>query len=264
MKQILISSTLVWNASLADLFRRVYENGLGGIEMWAQHFYSNHYSITEFQRLRQQYPLQVVVHSCSWDLNLSSMNEAVRKTSVREVVRSLALAKQLGATEVTVHPGHMTMPCWRDESMRIMHASLQEIADASYRLAMPVSLEIMEHTKKEIVTDMAAMEEVTGDLFDFFSYTLDIAHCDSVDEALYTLNHLRHISKLHISNRKGPQYHTLLDDGDYDFTRLLPDLCRYDVPMVVEGYDPQGGWGAFYEDLSFLNAQKLFIQSQIS
>lgn len=264
MKQIFISSTLVWNASLEQLFRRVYENGLGGIEMWAQHFYCNHYDIREFRRLMATYPLQAVVHSCSWDLNLSSMNEGIRKTSVEQVIGSMKLAKQLGATEVTVHPGHMTMPCWRAESFRLMYQSLQEIADASYKLSIPVSLEIMEHTKKEIITDMEAMKEVTGDLFTFFSYTLDVAHCDSVDEAFYTLNHLGRISKIHISNRKGPQYHTLLDDGDYDFTSILPDLYEYDVPLVVEGYDPNGGWDAFYHDVSFLKQYSPYAQYRIS
>lgn len=264
MKEILISSTLVWNAPLDLLFRRIYEYGLGGMEMWAQHFYCRQYDIREFRRLAETYPLQIAVHSCSWDLNLSSMNEGIRRTSVQEVIRSMKFAGQIGASEVTVHPGHMTMPCWREESMKVMRESLKEIAAASYVLKMPVSLEMMEHTKKEIITDIDAMKEVTGDLFDFFSYTVDVAHCDSVEEIFYTLNCLRHISKIHISNRRGSQYHTPLDEGDYYFPELLPALCRYELPMVLEGYDPAGGWNVFYQNMDFLKRQHIYMQSCIS
>lgn len=264
MKQILISSTLLWNSSLEDMFRRIYEQNLGGIEMWAQHFYCNHYDRKEYRKLSATYPLQHVVHSCSWDLNLCSMNEGIRRASIQEVVGSMKLAKDIGATEVTVHPGHMTMACWCDESIKHMQESLKIIADASYKMAMPVSLELMEKKHKEFVTDIQTMQEITGDLFDFFSYTLDIAHCDSTAEVLYILQHLRHISKLHISNRKGSQYHTLLTDGDYDFTALLPELYASELPMVVEGYDPNGGVDAFYEDVQFLKSQEEAVQYQIS
>lgn len=254
MKQILISSTLLWNLSLRNMFRQVYEQGLGGMEMWAQHFYCRKYDEDEYRQLSCQYPLQTIVHSCSWDLNLSSMNQAIRRASVQEVIASMELAKRLGAKEVTVHPGHMTMPCWRRESMLLMHESLQEIADAAYKLDIPVSLEIMEKTKKEFVTDMQAMKAVTGDLFSCFSYTLDVAHCDSVAEVMDVLQHVDAVSKIHISNRLGSVYHTPLYDGDFDFAALLPQLCAYRLPMVLEGYDPQGGLDVFYGNVEFLKS----------
>lgn len=264
MKQILISSTLLWNLSLHDMFRQVYEQGLGGMEIWAQHFYCRQYDEGEYRRLSCQYPLQTVVHSCSWDLNLSSMNQAIRRTSVQEVIASMELAKRLGAKEVTVHPGHMTMPCWRRESMLLMYESLQEIADAAYKMQVSVSLEIMEKTKKEFVTDMQAMQAVTGDLFSFFTYTLDVAHCDSPNEAIDVLQHVGAVSKLHISNRIGGLYHTPLYEGDFDFAELLPVLRSYHLPMVLEGYDPQGGLDVFYRNIDFLKENLMRVQYRIS
>lgn len=246
------------------MFQRIYEQDLGGIEMWAQHFYCQGYDRKEYRTLNEQYQLHSVVHSCSWDLNLCSMNDGIRRASIQEVIGSMQLAKDIGATEVTVHPGHMTMACWQTESIHHMQESLKLLADASYRMDMPISLELMEKRNKEFVTNMAMMREITGDLFDFFSYTLDIAHCDSAAEALHILQHLQHISKLHISNRKGSQYHTLLTDGDYDFTTLLPELYSANLPMVVEGYDPNGGIDAFYDDVQFLKAQEERVQYRIS
>ena len=264
MKQILISSTLLWNLSLSEMIRHISDNGLGGLELWAQHFYCRRYDEGEYRRLARQHSLRTIVHSCSWDLNLSSMNREIRRTSVQEVVASLAFARRVGAEEVTVHPGHMTMPCWRRESAALMHESLQEIADAAYKMDMPVSLEIMEKTKKEFVTDIQSMQEVTGDLFTFFSYTLDIAHCDSADEALSALRRLPSISKLHISNRIGSRYHTPLYDGDFDFDSLLPELCAYGLPMVLEGYDDKGGLAAFYGNVDYLKRHMAVKQCRIS
>lgn len=264
MKEFLIASTMVWNAALEELFRQVYECGLGGMEFWAQHFYCRQYEEEQYRRLSVHYPVHTAVHSCSWDLNLCSMNEGIRRTSVEEVIRSMQLACRLGASEVTVHPGHLTMPGWRAQSVAAMHRSFQEIADASYRMDMPVSLEIMEKAKKEFVTNIEVMKEVTGDLFSFFSYTVDVAHCDSEEEIFCLLEQLPKVSKIHISNRVGTQYHTPLTDGDYNFADLLPKLHSYHIPMVVEGYDPDGSWRTFWQNVTFLQAQHRNVQYRIS
>ena len=39
MVPILASSTLMWNASLKEMFCQIVENGLAGLEFWAQHFF---------------------------------------------------------------------------------------------------------------------------------------------------------------------------------------------------------------------------------
>ena len=125
---------------------------------------------------------------------------------------------------------------------------------------MPVSLEIMEKIKKEFVTDPASMEEVTGPLFSFFFYTLDLAHCDSTEEMETFHRALPRISKLHISNRVGPQYHTPLPDGDYDFRALLPLLKAWNLPMVVEGYDSTAAHEVFNKNIHFLQEQGGIIE----
>ena len=73
MKQIFVSSTLLWNAGLEEMFQRVYDNGFDGIELWAQQFFARGYDTQEYLRLQALYPLRTCVHSCSWDLNLASI-----------------------------------------------------------------------------------------------------------------------------------------------------------------------------------------------
>lgn len=256
MKQILVSSTLLWNATLEEMFGRVYECGVDGIELWAQQFFAKGYQEEEYLRLAALYPIHTYVHSSSWDLNLASMNEGIRRASVKEVIASMQLASRLGAFEVTVHPGHMTLEANRGDYVRWMRESLKEIAEASRRLGVDVSLELMEKIKKEFVVDLNSMRAVTGDLFDFFYYTVDLAHCDSEEEAFYMLEHLKRISKIHISNRAGTRLHTPLDEGDYDFRRLLPRLFSYKIPVVVEGYDCGRDFNILKRNMKFIKTME--------
>ena len=63
------------------------------------------YDTQEYLRLQALYPLRTCVHSCSWDLNLASMNQGIREMSIKQVEASMRLAAELEAMELTVHPG---------------------------------------------------------------------------------------------------------------------------------------------------------------
>lgn len=253
MANIYLCSTLLWNASLEEIFNLACQSGLDGIELWAQHFFHREYDVGEFEKLAALYPIKSCVHSQSWDLNLASMNEGIRKQSVIEVEKSIELAYRLGLDEVTVHPGHRTIPGAGAPYEAYLRESLQEILEYAQKRQIDVSLEIMEKIPKEFVTTMDAMKAVCVDLFDQFVYTLDVAHCDSEEEVLSTLQNYRsRISKLHISNRKGPKFHTPLNEGDYDMEKLLPELARYTLPMVIEGLDSSRDFSTAKQNIRFI------------
>lgn len=256
MKQVFFSSTLMWSAPLQDMAQVVRDHQLAGIEVWAQHFFYHQYDRNVYREYARKFQMKTFVHSCSWDLNLASLNEGIRQASVQEVIASLHLARDLEASEVTVHPGHMTMPFWPRTSVALFHQSLEQIAEASHVLAIPVSLEIMEKISKEFVTSVEAMENAAGDLFDAFYYTLDTAHCDSTAEIRRILNGMPRLSKIHISNRQGPVYHTPLREGDYDFMKLLPVLYSRQLPLVVEGFDAGTGYTILHKNLDFLHEEE--------
>ena len=130
MKDMFVASTLFWQTSLQDMTRQIKTDGLTGLEMWAQQFFYQNYDIEEYKTLAEAYGLRTLVHSCSWDLNLASINESIRQASVGQVIASLQLAKAIGAEEVTVHPGHLTLAGITDRSCQILHHSLDEISEA--------------------------------------------------------------------------------------------------------------------------------------
>lgn len=253
MANIYLSSTLLWRGSLEEIFDNVFRFGSDGIELWSQQFFYRKFDIGEFEKLAALYPLKNCVHSQSWDLNISSVNDGIRKQSVAEVKKSVELAYQLGLDEVTVHPGHRTISGTEVSYGAYLHESLREILEYAQKRKIDVSLEIMEKIPREFVTTMDAMKAVCGDMFDQFVYTLDVAHCDGEEEILSTLQNYRpRISKIHISNRKGSRFHTPLDEGDYDMEKLLPELARYNLPMVIEGLDSSRDFSAAKQNIQFV------------
>ncbi|MFR5601918.1 MAG: sugar phosphate isomerase/epimerase family protein [Lachnospiraceae bacterium] len=254
MAEYYLCSTLMWNASLEEMFRFIYEQELDGIELWAQHWFTKGYSAEEYRRLAALYPVKIFIHSCSWDLNLASLNEGIRTASIQEVKKSIDLAVELDSYEVTVHPGRFTIPCSCDESTYYdrMYQTLKELLSYARKRNVDLSLEIMEELPKEFVTSSSAMKAITRDLVSEFYYTLDIAHCKNMDVVQKELNSGIRFSKFHISNRQKMKLHTPLPEGDYDFTTLLPELESYRIPFVIEGFDSHREFPIANKNIRFL------------
>lgn len=238
MSDLYFSSTLMWNNSLEEIFFKAYSEGFKGIELWMQHFDNINSSIEEVNRLKKKYPINLFIHAYSWDLNISSLNDEIRNSSVNEIIKTIYFAKKIGASEITVHPGRDTLPNSNSKTVEYLYNSLDLILSTAKETEIKVSLEIMEKIPKESMTSLSKFKLLLKDNFKHFNYTLDIAHCDSIKEIDSYLNNpesMKFITKFHISNRKDNRYHTPLYDGDFNFTELLLKLAQYNIPLVIEG-----------------------------
>lgn len=256
VNELYFSSTLMWNADLPVLFQTAQTLQVQGIELWAQQFESMAYQEAECLRLMEQYDGAVFVHSKTWDLNFASLNRSARETAIREVKASIDLAATLHAPEVTVHPPRQSLGGNEAFYRELAYQGLTEILSYARRKQVEVSLEVMEKIPKEMMTTQEQVKELTGDLFNEFLYTVDVAHCDSVAEAESFLLGLPRISKLHISNRRGGTYHTTLANGDISFVELWPALESSGYPMVVEGLDISNQYTMLYENMDYIQTLK--------
>lgn len=104
-----VSSTLMWAypVEAAILIARQY--GFAGMEVWAEHVWFHQSHPREIQQAARRVGMKLTLHAASWDLNLCSLNSGIRKQSVEEIKRSLALAGEIGAKSVTIHPGRVTL-----------------------------------------------------------------------------------------------------------------------------------------------------------
>lgn len=253
MNNVYFSSTLMWNATMDEILKKAYFNKFKGIELWNQHFEFRDFCDEEYKRIADMYRLETIVHASSWDLNISSINTGIREASINEIFKSIDLAKRINAKEVTVHPGRQTINTFKEYHIDILRDSLKRIRDYGREQDIEVSLEIMEKIPKELITTDKELKSILEDLYEDFSYTLDIAHCKNEDEAINYINSIKNISKIHISNKIGTKLHTALYDGDYDFNDLLPKLQKYNKPFVIEGFDKSNEFSIINNTIKFLN-----------
>lgn len=256
MRQIYISSTHRWKGSFKELLKTAHEYGIGGIELWAQQVDFNNYCLEEYVSLAKVYHLDTIIHSKSWDLNFASLNESIRRASIEEIKQSIRLAKQVNAKEITIHPPRETICGLKSFHLDLTYKGLKELYDYSCEMGVQISLEIMEKIPKELVTTDKALYEVTRDLYDKLSYTLDLAHCSAESEFFTYLTSIPGISKLHISNKIGNKLHTPLQNGDFDINKLMPLLKNIGIPIVIEGFNDEVSCSELIDNLNFLKQLK--------
>ncbi|MTI57604.1 sugar phosphate isomerase/epimerase family protein [Geosporobacter ferrireducens] len=256
MKEIYFSSTLMWDASIEEMFQWVIESGFVGVELWAQHFDAREWQLETYKEKAEIYNIKTILHSNSWDLNFASLNKGIRTASLNEIKSSIDLAADLGAKEVTIHPPKETVSEARDVSMELARQGIEALLDYSRRRNVELSLEIMEKLPKELVTDLKSVKEMTGSLYDSFSYTLDIAHCNSIEEFKRSLKEINHISKIHLSNKQGEKLHTKLSEGDFDFYEVFSILENENVTIVIEGLEKGRSFNTLKENISLIQKIK--------
>lgn len=255
MYKLYLSSMLLWSSSLEQIFDIATKYNFDGIELWAQQFETRGYSINEYKKLKEFYPIRTIVHSYSWDLNLASLNKGIRQASIEQTKKAIDLTTNLGGNELTVHPGRKTVNDDDDTEIyfNFLYQSLQEIYEYAKKNKIRISLEIMEKLPLELAVCEKTIKKATLDLFNNFCYTVDIAHCDTTNEIFNLADNLPNISKFHISNKLGNQLHTPLYNGDFNFKELLPILSNYEIPIVLEGLDKSFNFTVLRNSIKFIN-----------
>ncbi|AWW27019.1 sugar phosphate isomerase/epimerase family protein [Acetobacterium carbinolicum] len=252
MKNLYVSSNFFFNTDLETMMNKTKRYGFSGIEVWAQQFDLSRYSRKECRTLSDQYGLKNFVHAKSWDLNFASLNQNIRNTSIEEIKRSIDLADALAISEVTVHPPQMTLVGDRDRSLRLGRNSLAEIVSYGESKNIDVSIELMEKLPHELVTSYEEFTELADGFIDQLKVTIDIAHCDSLEEFEHYFDVFDNISKIHLSNRKGNVLHTPLYEGDYDFSSCFDTILKKNLPIVLEGFDARPGLMQVKKEVSYI------------
>lgn len=224
----------MWNHPIEEIFQIAAEFG-AGLEIFHQQMEYHRVPVKKIQALMERYKMPVFVHAFSWDLNLCSLQKPVRDVAVEQTKKSIAFARTIGAQDVTIHPGRISIALDEGSYDRHMHDSMEQLMEYAALCKQPISFEIMEPIGKEFITDRHVMERVAGDLWSQMDVTLDLAHCRDEKMIVDHLQNLPRIPKLHISNHLSGKYHTPIGEGDLDFRVLKPDILSSGLPLVVEG-----------------------------
>lgn len=239
-----VFSTLFWGLPPERWFELAGSHGLAGLEIWVQQLQSEGISPERIGRLREKSGLALTVHSFSWDLNLISLSRPMRRMAVKLSKRAVDMAAQMGADQVTVHPGRegLLLPGVDFDAMQAEAAA--SIGQYGKKSGVSVSFEIMEKIPKERFTSAEAVlrMERCAKRGGCWGYTEDLAHCDTEEEVFRTAQVLSgRLKEFHVSNKKGKARHVAdVRGGDFDLPSITHRLTKYELPMVLEGYDPSG------------------------
>lgn len=247
-----LSSTLCWDNGVDEVIALAAHLGFSGVEVWAEQVWQHGTDESSIAAARARYQQELTLHAASWDLNLCALNESVRQQSLREIERSMDLARRIGAPNVTVHPGHYTLPQLSELQWTWLIESLTRLANCAEQLQVTLSIEMMEPTAKEFVTTPEMVNQLLSALPPSVTTTFDVAHVPLKVNCLASFKRLNRVSKIHFSDSSSERYHVPLGKGALPMDVLFPFLQTVDVPVVLEGFDLSATHEILQQDLEFI------------
>ena len=161
--------------------------------------------------------LDVRMHAATVDINIASLNEGIRKESVRQMIFCAEYADKINAKTITLHPGIIgrNEPHLRKWAMELACESVGEIIDNSN---VEISVENMPVREKFLANTVDELEEIqnqTGCMI-----TIDTGHANTT-HTLSEMLELKNISYCHLNDNNGVKdQHLPLGDGTLDLKQL--------------------------------------------
>jgi sugar phosphate isomerase/epimerase len=242
MVPLAVSSMFFHEYTSPEIFSFVSRAGLDGLEFWLEtpHFWLRGLPAEEVIACRKQHPElpAITVHAPILDLNPCSINPDVAEISIQYAVRSVAMAEQLGAHILTLHPGRRTAkrPPGAADAARFEHylSALRKVAGQN-------SLKICMENMEPAVNSFLCTPERVRQLLDdepWLSFTLDTSHAlaksDKEPLRYIELCHDR-LANVHLSRKEGRTLHLPLDRSPL-MAAIMSSLkdAGYTGPLTLE------------------------------
>jgi sugar phosphate isomerase/epimerase len=123
------------------------DNGFDSVELLAEGPYRQDLLLgnKEVTEAFHSYDLDIYMHAVNVDINLASLNEGIRKESVKQTKQCLDLADEIGAIGVTAHPGKIGRPekYLRDMALGFLTESTHELVAYAEDKEAKISIENM-------------------------------------------------------------------------------------------------------------------------
>lgn len=248
-----VSSTLMWAYPVEAALLIARQYGFRGMEVWAEHVWFHQSDVREIREAAKRAGVKLTLHAASWDLNLCSLNQGIRQQSIREVIRSLDLAGELGASSVTIHPGRVTLsPRHRRWHEPVLIESLNILAKEAMKRGLALSIEHIEPLPKELVVTPMELNRLRAALDYPTTATFDIAHVPLTSSLSEFYRELDDIDKIHVSDATSSKLHLPLGTGSIDLDEIWPLLWEKERPIVVEGLDDSRELGLLKQNMLYL------------
>lgn len=251
-----ISSLLFKSHSLDHVIDLAREADVSWLEVWTEHLWRDDQG--DLIRKLKRSGLDLSVHGPIGDLNITSSNDGIREESIRQVLKGIEEAAEMGARVITVHPGYLTGRQDEPEGIWDMQiVAFERFAKRGQELGLVVAMETMERRNKEIVIHPEIANRIIDAVsMDNFGITFDVSHAHTVMDVVEFIQTLHKISHIHISDTKSGKVHVQMGEGEIAFGPVLQALKqKYDGALVIEGWNPKDELGMVQKSTAFLNGQ---------
>lgn len=230
-----VSSTLFCK----DFFGKTMEEVSREFGHW-EIFSEGEHVLTDIHQLLKDtmpsFDMTYSVHAPISDINIASVNERMRESSVMELILTMDIAQFLGVKTVTIHPGIFPLALRGPNEKAIVAAkkSLRVIERIGADYGIRPSVENMPN----FPFMLGRTPEELLDLLDGtdLGICFDIGHANTVgDPVEFAKAFSGRITNIHIHDNMGvTDEHLTVGDGNVDFPSVLKALFGYGGRWIIE------------------------------
>lgn len=256
------TSMMFWDRRVEEAIAPMADMGYDAIEIWAEHLWRGDEDPARVARALAAYRIQCTLHCPILDVNLTSLNRGIREESLRQNLRSVELAHDLGATLLVVHPGHLSSNRDNlDSHWRMQFEALEQIAVHGGRYGVHLAIENMD-TPNEL--EVVKTAEDIRRIVDHFapgqwSVVLDTTHLGTTERIVAFIASGLNITHVHLSDTEAlpdgtVHTHLPLGEGNTDFGPVFAALLpHYQGILSLETFIPAGTMQKIREQKAWLD-----------
>jgi sugar phosphate isomerase/epimerase len=193
--------------------------------------------IKKVEELTGSYDLRLTIHSPILDMNIASATTSFRSESVRQVLRSIDNAVQLGAELVVVHPGMRTPLDYFDPKIHwdLNRESLRRILSYGEAVGVKIGVENMPGNQSFLLERSSEFLELIGEGLPL-QMTLDVGHANTASQLKDFIREMGpRIAHVHLHDNRGQKDdHLVVGKGTIDWAFLKENLDLSGLTGVIE------------------------------
>ncbi len=177
------------------------------------------------------------VHTPLIDVNIASSNEALRRASLREIIKSIHHAYEIGAELAVVHPGQSSPldHFYPKTSWNLNRQSLEEIIAFSEELGVRVGIENLPSDSSGILKRVRDFQDLIAEGVPL-KIALDVGHANTMRELGSFIGAMKdRIIHVHLHDNRGEKdQHLRIGAGTVDWGLLRREFDFHRLTGIVE------------------------------
>ncbi len=204
------------------------------------------HKIREVRDILQTFNFKYFIHAPSIDINLASLNLALRKTSEKLILKTLEVSSKLDVRLVVSHVGRLSRDYPKsmvNKAINNVLTCIKRIVKASKELDIVFSIE-NDHSSSDYILagfpkQVKFLVENSG-----CGFTFDIGHANTLGKINDFLELMeQYMVSVHLHDNDGTRdSHLALGKGNIDFESLLEKMKKDKItkPLIIECHSFRG------------------------